>query len=115
MRYIKIPPQETITAIKHTETGEPLRYGLLEFLAEHVWGDPAWRASSEANEALARVFAAFEGAEVGSTVELEGSDFEVFMPIATMQGKPIAPHLAIHFNRLMAAVFGATSKPPREG
>ena len=111
MRYITIPPKQTIHAIKAKGTDKPLDYGLIELLDEYVWGDPVWRETADANEAFERVFTAFEGKDIGDVVALEAKDFEILKPLAIMEGKPIARHLAPQFNRIMRSLWVATSKP----
>jgi hypothetical protein len=53
-----------------------------------------------------------DGVAPGTIVELTDEEYEVYAPIATQRGKPLAPHIATELMQLVRPVLTATSKRP---
>ena len=114
MRYIVIPAKQVLDSVVNRETKQPITYGLHDMLAEHCWGDPAWRDGGETSlKSFERCFTAFKDKKEGEVAELENADYEMLKPIATMKGKPIPPAFAVQFNRLMLPIIAAPTELPK--
>jgi hypothetical protein len=113
MRYIIIPPKQVMDSIINNETKQPVRWGIHDMLREVCWGAQEWRQNETNLKAFERCYSAFDGKKEGEIVELEGADYEIFMPIATMKGKNIPPAHAIQLNRLMIPIMCASNEQPK--
>ena len=114
MRYITIPKPLPIPNSKDDKNDGPAMYGFDKILAE-CWSSADWRADDTSIQAFARVYAAFEQKKPGDVVELEGKDYEVFVPIISMRGRPIPNQLiAPLYNILVISVLTAPTNPPTD-
>lgn len=113
MRYVVIPAKQVMDSIINNETKQPVRWGIHDMLREVCWGAPEWRQNETNLKAFERCYNAFDGKKEGAVVELEGADYEIFLPIATMKGKNIPPAFSIQFNRLMMPIMCASTDPPK--
>lgn len=92
-------------------TGATREFSFDDFHDDHVWGDPLWRESGEAQEALFRCYDAVHG---NKHVKITDEDFEKYKPIATLKGKGVQGPNAILVNRLISSIFSATKKKPAD-
>ena len=105
MKYITIP--------KPVHVGEAT-IPFEQLLTEQCWADPYWREvnGTDRSKMLFRLVAKFDGRQPDDVVELDGDEFEAMMPLVTMRGKQLPPHLALPLQRLMQCMFEATSDKP---
>lgn len=115
MREFPIPKPVTVT-LTDPQTGKrlaPIEYDFDRLHREMVWGDPEWRKKNNM-EARERCIGAINGKPVGHVVKLSEEDFEIYKPLATMEGKNLGPDLAIPIPRLMHPILAAKSSKDDE-
>lgn len=116
MREFEIPKAVTVR-LTNPQTGErlpPIEYDFHRFHREQVWGQPEWRQKNNI-EARERCIEAIDEKPVGHKVKLTEEDFEIYKPIATMEGKPLGPDIAIEVPRLMEPILLAKSSKDDNG
>lgn len=108
MKYITIPNPVTMNGPKGP--GDSL--GFAEFLRANVWTSPAWRSSGDNAAAFGEAFAALDQAQPGDVVGLSDAVFEIFRPLAVLEGQEINGQNAHAIMAIMAPVFAATTEKP---
>ncbi len=114
MRYFQIPEPVDMPGFKDV-SGNPAKMDFHAFLTQNVWIDESWRKDKAK---LDLFFVLVEKLEKSNKpkdwVALTDEEWEVFHPLATMQGVKLNPNVVIPFNRLMQAVMNAATKKPKE-
>lgn len=111
MKYVTIPEPQTLVN-REGEAVETLDY--LTFLRAHVFNAPVWRESTDKNDLLVDLFDKFRNIEAGDIVEMEDAAFEIFKPLATLEGEKLNPQNAEAMNALARAALTAKKKNPKE-
>jgi hypothetical protein len=109
MRYITIPKPETVI-----QNGNAKLYYFATLLVQIVWVHEAWRTDATKHAMMFTLVEKFDGAEPGDVVALTDKEYEVFEPIATMQGQKLNHEAAVPLNKLMGAVIQASTLSPDE-
>lgn len=85
---------------------------LIEFLDENVWPDGFWR-TERGSPVFERLYPALHPEDPTAVVPMGDSDFEIFLPIATLQHKQVNPRMAVQVHAATKPIFLAPTKDPR--
>ena len=111
MRQFTIPKAQTIQITTVDPQGNAItldkEYSFASFLAEFVWPNQAWRVTAESAEAWYTAQDLLIDAAEGSSVTFDDTTWNVFKPIATLQGKDLPGGVPLQLSRLMRPILQA--------
>jgi len=122
MKYITIPSDEPILR----EDGEIRPYSYVDLYIDNVRVDPVWNSTQERmalffgiDPKLVDASRLKDGRPTpavapGDVVALTDAEHEALLPLITLQGKQLGPHVAMPMRKLGYATFLATDKPTEE-